>query len=149
MALHGLRWLEVLINTHGFEIWNPPIVGAWADNGDGSYTLTGDGSFQPILCSVNIPANSLVYYQVTIESLSGGILKVFSGNTASNLTTTGTFTGQFVAPVSNQIGFARVVGSVNATISNVTFLKKSTFNSIIKSPNHTQESFNDIIRTFK
>jgi len=137
----------VLIDMHGFEIWNPPIVGAWVNNGDGSYTLTGDGSFQPILCGTSVPANSLVYYQVTVDALSGGSLKVFSGNTASNLTTTGTFTGQFIAPVGTQIGFARISGSVNATISNVVFLKKSPFNSIIKSPNHTQESFNDIIRT--
>jgi hypothetical protein len=138
----------VSTNNWGFDIWNPPKVGAWADNGDGSYTLTGDGSFQPILCGMNVPANSLVYYQVTVEALSGGILKVFSGNTASDLTTTGTFTGQFVAPISNQIGFARVVGSVNATISNVVFFKKSPFSSIIKPQNYDPKVFNDIIRTF-
>ncbi len=135
-------------NLTGFEIWNPPIVGAWVNNGDGSFTLTGDGSFQPILCSTSVPANSLVYYQVTVDALSGGSLKVFSGNTAFILTTTGTFTGQFIAPVSTQIGFARLIGSVNATISNVVFLKKSPFNSIIKSPYYTPETFNDVIRTF-
>ena len=135
-------------NSWGFEIWNPPTVGAWTDNGDGSYTLAGDGSFQPILCSTSVPENSLVYYQVTVDALSGGSLKVFSGNTAFILTTTGTFTGQFIAPVSTQIGFARLIGSVNATISNVVFLKKSPFNSIIKSPYYTPETFNDVIRTF-
>jgi len=135
-------------NPTGFEIWNPPNLGAWVNNGDGSYTLTGDGSFQPILCSTSVPANSLVYYQLTVDALSGGNLKVFSGNTASILTTTGTFTGQFIAPVSTQIGVARLVGSVNATISNVVFLKKSPFDSIIKSPYYTPETFNDVIRTF-
>lgn len=135
-------------NPTGFEIWNPPNLGAWVNNGDGSYTLTGDGSFQPILCSTSVPTNSLVYYQLTVDALSGGNLKVFSGNTATAISATGTYTGQFIAPVSTQIGVARISGSVNATISNVVFLKKSPFDSIIKSPYYTPETFNDVIRTF-
>ena len=107
------------------ELWKNPTLGVgWVDNGDGSYTLTGDGSFSQI--GVDIPSNVTGDLIVTFDYVTDGAIGVrrnFSTVGVSPISH-GFASGSAVTTVSKgatNIGISRVSSGelVNATVSNI------------------------------
>ena len=109
----------------GPDLWtNPPsVVGSeWANNGDGSYTLTGSGAFSELQMS-GLTAGSVVTIEFDIDSIDGqlrisSVASLATYTTTGRKSITGVLSGGFVF-------FTRNAGVVNATISNIT-IKETT-----------------------
>ena len=106
----------------GADIFVDPTLGDWVDNGDGSYTLTGDGSFQPILSDGAAVTGQTFTAEYTVDSISGGSLKFSSGSTTGGTASApGDYKQTVVVDAGNKPGFARnVADTITVTISNIT-----------------------------
>jgi hypothetical protein len=90
-------------------------LGVWIDNGDGSYSLVGDGTAQP-LGIYNGSAVPLLI-KVLVEILTGGTLRVDDGAAFTEI-----FIGNntvIETPVSATINIVRLSGSITTTIKNI------------------------------
>ncbi len=105
----------------GTELWIDPTLNGWIDNGDDSYSLSGDGTFQNLVVPSGITAG--VYYLVTFNVLAiNGSMKIQSSSSVYGFSTTGVHT-VLVEATAGLIGFARNSGAVNCTISNPSIRK--------------------------
>jgi len=94
-------------------------LGAWTDNLDGSYSLVGDGSFQP-LTILSTTVGKWYEVKVDVDSLSGGTLKLQADGGASiSSLTTGANTVVFKATTAT-VSIGRDAGTITVTISGIT-----------------------------
>lgn len=105
----------------GSEAWiDPPsnVDSDWTDNGGGSYSYIGDGSFNQLEDNV-LTTSTTFLIEFDVDSITG-TMKVFSGTISETFATTGRKSFLFVNTASTSIGFARNSGTVNCSLSNIT-----------------------------
>lgn len=116
------------MNIYSQNLWANPIFDSqWTDNGDGSYTLTGDGSFSMLY--IELPENNKQYLLEFDYTSDGNLSARIDGSTNGTDPTSvpaGTNLSASVKCNANgagntQIGIARHIGGqvVNATVWNI------------------------------
>lgn len=105
--------------TLGAELWVSPTLGSqWTDNGGGSYTLDGDGTFNPMSITTAISGKRYVVSFDSTEVTGGGNMRVASATTVITWVNAGRYS-VIVDADSTSILFTRNSGAIQATISNI------------------------------
>ncbi|WP_028470052.1 hypothetical protein [Neptunomonas japonica] len=100
----------------GSDLWVNPALNGWVDNGNGSYTLAGDGSFQNLLIPTPT-AGSIYLLSFEVVSIDGS-MKIQSSGNIFGFSAAKKYKLALTA-TANLIGFARNFGAVNCTIKNI------------------------------
>ena len=114
----------------GAELFVSPIVGSeWTDNGDGSYTLQGAGTYNELRIPVIADKEYLISFDVDERVINS--LSVRSYNVMQTFNTTGSYA--FVGtPTSAFISLTRVHNSsVDLTVSNISIRRADGYGTII------------------
>ena len=101
------------------EFWTSPNIGTqWVDNGGGSYTYTGDGSFNQMTSSSTYAIGDTYKTNLQVDSISG-VMKFFIGAPSETFDAVGAKSLSIVADGGTG-GFSRSSGVVSCTIRDIT-----------------------------
>jgi hypothetical protein len=105
--------------TFGSELWDDtPLIGSqWVDDGDGTYSYTGDGSFNALdNTAASVGGNYLIEFDVVAIS---GDMKIQAGTPAVGFNEVGRHSLLLTGATSTTFKFARSSGVVSCTVTNI------------------------------